>query len=282
MRKTLIVRVSAGILALAGVWIAYTQNPPAPRPLTIQKVKQDLYVIAGGAGNVAVYLTDDGVILVDDMFEQNYEDIMAKVKSVTGQPIKYVLNTHQHDDHSGGNVKMLPMAEVIAHKNVRTNMVNLKQPGLPRLTFSDETSVYLGGKEVQARYYGRGHTNGDAVIYFPALKLIHTGDLFLTNPPLPFIDYANGGGAVEWTKTLDEILKIDFDTAIPGHGPVSNREGILKWRADFENMRARVSAMVHQGKGKDEVSKTLVDEFHWPAGGLAIQQVDAFIAEMKR
>ena len=103
-------------------------------------------------------------------------------------------------------------------------------PGLARVTFSDEMSVYLGGKEVRAHYYGRGHTGGDAVMYFPADKVIHTGDLFLTFPPQPFIDYANGGSALEWTKTLDGVLKLDFDIAIPGHGPVSDRAGILKFR----------------------------------------------------
>ena len=198
-------------------------------------------------------------------------------------PVRYVLNTHQHDDHAGGNARMMAgSAEVIAHRNVRVNMAALKQPGQPRVTFTDEMAVTLGGKEVRARYYGRGHTNGDAVIYFPALKVIHTGDLFLTNPPLPFIDYANGGSAVDWTGTLDQILKIDFDTVIPGHGPLSNRAGVMKWRADFETMRNRVSGLVRQGKGKEEVSKALVGEFNWPPAGLAIAQVDAFIAEVKR
>ncbi len=285
MRRTILVRVCAVLFALAGVWVAYTQNQQAPAELSIQKVKGDLYMIgmaAGvGGGNIAVYPTDEGVILVDDMFDRDYSNILDKVKSISDKPVKYVLNTHHHDDHAGGNAKMMASAEVIGHRNVRINMVNLKQPGQPRVTFSNEMDVHLGGKEVRALYYGRGHTGGDAVIYFPALKAIHTGDLFLTNPRLPYIDFGNGGSAVEWTKVLDEILKLDFDTVIPGHGPLGNREGVIKWRADFEAMRNRISGLVRGGKGKDEVSKTLIDEFHWPAGGLAIQQVDAFIAELK-
>jgi cyclase len=281
MIRPLAVRCCCALAALAGAWAAYTQNPPAPRPLSIQKVKEDLYNIAGDGGNVAVYITGEGVILVDDMYDRNYADIMAKVQTVTGQPVKYVLNTHQHDDHAGGNAKMMSSAEVIAHRNVRLNMAALKQPGQPRVTFDTGMSVFLGGKEVRSHYYGRGHTNGDAVIYFPALKTIHTGDLFLTIAFLPFMDFAQGGSAVEWTKTLDGLLGLDFDTVIPGHGPISDRAGILKWRADFVKMRDRIEGMVKSGKSKDEVSAVLVNEFKWPAGGLAIQQVDAFIAEMR-
>jgi cyclase len=282
---TLVVRASAALFALAGVWVAYTQNQPAAPQLAIQKIKDDLFVIAMaqgvGGGNVAVLLTDEGVLLVDDMFDRNHDEIVAKVQSLTAKPIKYVLNTHQHDDHAGGNAKLLPAAEVIAHSEVRVNMIGLNQPGAPRVTFTDEMDLFLGGKEVRARHYGRGHTGGDVVMYFPAQKVIHTGDLFLTNPTQPFIDYANGGSALEWTKTLDGVLRIDFDTAIPGHGPVSNRDGILKFKSNFETMRNRVGGMVRQGQSKEEISKTLATEFRWAPGGLALQQVDAFIAELK-
>jgi cyclase len=284
MRRSIWIRGCA-VAALASASLTYTQNQPAPPPIGIQKLKDDLYVIGVtkgvGAGNVAVYVTEEGVILVDDMFDRNHDELLEKLKSVTGQPIKYVLNTHQHDDHSGGNAKMLAMnGEVIAHRNARANMALLKQPGLPRVTFSEEMDVHLGSKEVRARHYGRGHTGGDAVMYFPAAKVVHTGDLFLTFPPQPFIDYANGGSALEWTKTLDEILKVDFDVAIPGHGPISHRAGILKFRNEFQAMRDRIQGMVHSDASKDEISKVLVSDYHWAAGGLAIQQVDAMIAEL--
>ena len=285
MHWSLLVRLCAALIALAGGWVAYTQNQTATPQLAIQKIKDDLYVIGMaqgvGGGNVAMLLTDEGVVLVDDMFDRNHDEIMAKVQSVTAKPVKYVLNTHQHDDHAGGNAKFLATAEVIAHREVRVNMLRLNQPGAPRVTFTDEMDLFLGGKEVRARHYGRGHTGGDVVMYFPAQKVIHTGDLFLTNPPQPFIDYGNGGSALDWTKTLDGVLGIDFDTAIPGHGPISNRDGILKFKSDFETMRNRVGGMVRQGQGKEEISKTLATEFHWAPNGLALQQVDAFIAEMK-
>ena len=277
----------AALSLFVTIWIAWTQSQQAPASLATQKIKDDLYVIAlskgVGGGNIAVYLTDDGVILVDDMFDRDYGAVMEQVRSLTGKPVKYVLNTHQHEDHAGGNARMLgASAEVIAHRNVRNNMVRLNQPGLPRVTFADEMDVNLAGKEVIARHYGRGHTGGDAVIYFPARKVIHTGDLFLTNPPQPFIDYANGGSALEWTSTLDEVLKLDFDTVIPGHGPVSDRAGLMKFRSNFEIMRNRIGGMVRGGRSKDEVAKTLVTEFGWAPGGLAVQQVDSMIAELKQ
>src|SRR5208282_1763185 len=104
MKRTTLLRLFVAALFFAGSWVAYTQNPP-PGQLTINKVKDDLYQIAGDGGNVAVYVTGEGVILVDDKFEPDYEQIVAKVKSVTTEPIKYILNTHHHSDHSGGNVK---------------------------------------------------------------------------------------------------------------------------------------------------------------------------------
>jgi cyclase len=285
MRRTLFIRGSAVAVLLAGAWLTYTQNPPPP-PIGIQKLKDDLYVIGVtkgvGGGNVAVEVTGEGVILVDDMFDRNHDEIIEKLRTVTDKPIKYVLNTHQHEDHSGGNAKMLAMnAELISHRNARANMALLKMPGLAHVTFSNEMSVYLGGKEARAHYYGRGHTGGDAVMEFPAEKVIHTGDLFLTFPPQPFIDYAQGGSALEWTKTLDGVLKLDFDIAIPGHGPVSDRAGILKFRNEFQAMRDRIQGMLRSGSGKDEISKVLVGNYHWAAGGLAVQQVDAMIAELK-
>jgi cyclase len=285
MRRTLFIRGSAVAVLLAGAWLTYTQNPPPP-PIGIQKLKDDLYVIGVtkgvGGGNVAVEVTGEGVILVDDMFDRNHDEIIEKLRTVTDKPIKYVLNTHQHEDHSGGNAKMLALnAELISHRNARANMALLKMPGLAHVTFSNEMSVYLGGKEARAHYYGRGHTGGDAVMEFPAERVIHTGDLFLTFPPQPFIDYAQGGSALEWTKTLDGVLKLDFDIAIPGHGPVSDRAGILKFRNEFQAMRDRIQGMLRSGSGKDEISKVLVGDYHWAAGGLAVQQVDAMIAELK-
>src|SRR5947199_903250 len=120
----------------------------------------------GSGGNVAFMPTSEGVVLVDDKFAQDAPQIQAQVKAVTDQPIRYVLNTHQHGDHTGGNAALMAAhAEIIIQKNARANMAKGEMPGIPRITFSDESQLFLGGKEVVARYLGRGHTNGDAVIY---------------------------------------------------------------------------------------------------------------------
>ncbi len=315
MKRTTLVTLFFTGFALFYAWTAHTQNAKAPGKLTIAKIKGDLYEITGEGGNVAVYVTGEGVVLVDDMFDRNHADILAQVKSVTNQPIRYVVNTHQHDDHAGGDFKMLPITEVIAHRNARANLAHIKQPyyedtpgtpiGLPRLTFSDEFSLHLGGKEVRAKYFGRGHTSGDIVVYFPELRAVHTGDLFLgrnaprggttqTRPPGVniYVDYAQGGSFMDWTKTLDGVLTLDFDTVIPGHGPVSTKQDVVRFRADLETMRTRLADMVRNGRSKTEVLKVLETDYGWRSTGcpltpptpgcLQFQQSDAMMAELKQ
>lgn len=277
MSRTIAARLSAGALFFVGCWIAYTQNQgKQPPPLTLNKVKEDLYEIEGDGGNVAAYVTNEGVILIDDKFEQDFDNIMAKVKSVTNEPVKYVLTTHHHSDHSGGNGKFLAAsAEIISTLNAHKNIVEHKQSNAPpnmvpaRVTFTDESDVFLGGKEVRAKYFGRGHTNGDAVIYFPALRTVHTGDLMAGTTPL--IDYPGGGSLVEWTKTLDEVLKLDFDTVIPGHGKVTDKAGLLNYRNNVEKLRNRATALIREGKSQEEVGKVMMAEFNWTANSLQMQ-----------
>lgn len=262
------------ISALAGATLATRASAQAPK-LTLNQVKEGLYEIEGDGGNVAVYLTDEGVILVDDKFEQDYEGIMAHVKSLTGKPVKYVLSTHYHADHSGGNAKFLPTAEIISTANARTAIVEHKQvngpPGVSpaRVVFNDQAGVFLGGKEVHARYCGRGHTNGDAVIYFPALRTLHTGDLMAGTSPL--IDYPGGGSLVEWTRTLDLAMKLDFDTVIPGHGPVTTKAGLLAYRNNVEKLRARAAGLIREGRSQEDVGKVMTAEFDWAPDSLQMQ-----------
>ena len=154
-------------------------------------------------------------------------------------------------------------------------------PGIPRITFSSETAVHLGGKEVQARYFGRGHTNGDVVIAFPAHKVIHMGDLL--NAGGPFIDYSANGSAFEWTKTLDAVLKTDFDTVIPGHGPIMKRSDMIDWRKKFETMRNRVSELRRQGKSQEETAKMLkVDDLGWGSSALLQRSLPGLYEEVGR
>ncbi len=287
MSRTLFARLSTAALLCAGCWIAFTQTQPPPPKITTNKVKDDLYVIeGGGAGNVAVYVTSEGVILVDDKFEQNHDDIVAQIKTVTPLPVKYILSTHYHADHSGGNAKFLPTAEIISTANARANIVNHVQSNAPagvlpaRVTFTDESAVYLGGKEVHAKFLGRGHTNGDAIIYFPALRTIHTGDMMAGTTPL--IDYPGGGSVVEWTKTLDNAMKLDFDTVIPGHGAVTNKAGLLAYRNNVEKLRNRAAGLIREGKSQADVGMVMTAEFGWAPTGLQMQwSLPGMMSELK-
>src|SRR5256884_1795616 len=286
MSRTLLVRLFAGIPFLLISWIGYTQSQKQPPQLTINQVKEGLYEIEGDGGNVAVYITSEGVILVDDKFEQDYEQIVAKVKSVTSQPIKYILSTHHHADHSGGNTKFSSTVEIISTANARANIVQHKQGNAPpnmvpaRVVFTEETAVFLGGKEARARYFGRGHTNGDAIIYFPALRTLHTGDLMAGKTPL--IDYPGGGSVVEWTKTLDEAMKWDFDTVIPGHGAVTTKAKLLEYRNNVEKLRNRATAMIREGKSQEDVGKVMQAEFGWAANSLQMQwSLPGIMTELK-
>jgi len=257
MRRTLLSLALTLLVVGPGVTSRAAQLPPRA-VLVTQKVVDDLYVIIGNGGNVAFLVTNEGVILIDDKYEEDFEAINAQVKSVTDQPVKYVFNTHYHSDHSGGNTRFFSVAEIISHKNSRTNILENKQSNASpnmrpaRITFTDETSVFLGGKEVRARYFGRGHTNGDIVIYFPGLRVLHTGDLMAGVTPL--IDYSGGGSLVEWTKTVDAALDaLSFDVVIPGHGAVTTRSGLKTYRDNVVKMRTEVSRLIHEGKTPEEV-----------------------------
>jgi glyoxylase-like metal-dependent hydrolase (beta-lactamase superfamily II) len=149
-----------------------------------------------------------------------------------------------------------------------------------QVTFTDQTAIYLGGKEVRAHYFGRGHTNGDALIYFPALKTLHTGDLMAGNTPL--IDYPGGGSVAEWAKTLDQALKLDFETVIPGHGAVTNKAALLTYRNNVEKLRNRAAGLIHEGKSQEEVGKVMMAEFGWTANSLQMQwSLPGMMTELK-
>ena len=238
------------VLVAATATGAYAQND-----LSIEQVKDGLYAIIGSGGNVGVRVTRDGVILIDDKFPRNFAEIQALVAQVSNQPVKYVLNTHHHGDHAGGNVEYINIAEIIAHQNARDNMVRGDQDAPPRVVFTDQTAVYLGGVEVRAFYMGRGHTNGDAVIYFPDLRTVHGGDLL--HGIAPFIDYGNGGSSSGWVTTLNNILALDFDTAIPGHGAIMDRNDVVYFRNQMEAVRARMADLIRSGTPKSQASERI-------------------------
>ena len=251
MNKQTVVRALAAVIVAGGFWVGLTQQPD--RSLEAEQIRPAAHAILGGGGNVGVFVTEEGVVLVDDKFERHVPEILEKVKAITDQPVRYVFNTHHHGDHVGGNPTLLESTEIIAHRNARENMLKNSQAGLPRVTFREQTSVFLGGQEIRAYYFGRGHTDGDAVIHYPDQKVIHSGDLFIRASP--FIDYSSGGSALEWDKTLTAILQLDFDTVIPGHGPVAKREDLVRWKKDFQTLRSRVRQLRRQGKTAEQIEK---------------------------
>ena len=280
MRRGLLLVFLAGAAAAA----AFAQRLPLKQnveilkegPIRADKVKDGLYVIRGPflpcmtgcrpgqtgdgliheSGDVAVRVTRDGLIVVDDKFASQAADVFAAVKTVSPLPVKYVLNTHHHGDHASGNayVRETLGVNVIAHKNIRENFLRIKQAGEPNITFANEGAVYLGDVEVKLFWFGRGHTNGDTVIYFPDLKTIHAGDLIID--AMPVIDYPGGGSALEFISTIDKLLAIDFDTMIPGHGRIMTKDEVRAYRTRFQSMNDRMRALIRKGVGKDQL-KTL-------------------------
>jgi cyclase len=277
------IRLCAGLFLCGGLWLAYTQGQQ-PSKLNTVKIKDDLYVIHNDfvPGNSTALITNEGVVLVDDKFEVDHNNILAELKKITNQPVKYVINTHHHGDHTGGNAKMQALnVQIVASQEARENMVDGKMPGLPSVTFEHHATVYLGGKNVELYHFGRAHTNGDAVALFPADRTLAAGDMFTFGDATPeLIDYAGGGSAKEWPKTLDSALQLDFDTVVPGHGVVTTKAEMRKARTSAANLANRVHQMIGQKKSRDEISQMLRTEFHW--ADLHVQLgLDGALAELR-
>jgi len=270
----------AGVLLIAGALLAVRavgQQPAAPvQPMRIEKVKDGLYFIRGPwntarnddllhePGDVAIRVTTEGLIVVDDKFPQHTQDILGLIKSVSPLPIKYLINSHHHADHAGGDANFISLTEIIAHRNVRENMLRNNQAGAPRVVFDDELSVFLGGVEARAIHFGRGHTNGDSVIYFPDLRVVHTGDLIIDG--MPYIDYGNGGSGLEWPRTLEKILTLDFDVVIPGHGKLLTRKDVQDNITALDKMNAKMAELVKAGMPKAQATdalKAYLKEIGW-------------------
>jgi glyoxylase-like metal-dependent hydrolase (beta-lactamase superfamily II) len=286
MKTTLTARVSLA-LAMAGalgVAYLYAQFGQTPAKLNTVKLADDLYVIHNDfvPGNTTALVTNEGVVLVDDKFEIDFANIVAEVKKLTNQPIKYVINTHHHADHSGSNAKMQQInVQVIASEQARENMVDAKQPGQPTMVFDHHAHVYLGGKNVELYHFGRSHTNGDVVVLFPAQRTLAAGDMFTFGDATPeLIDYPGGGSAKEWTSTLDSALQLDFDNVVPGHGNVTTKAEMRKFRDSTLRLRNRVHELVGQKKSRADIENVMRSEFHW-ADLHVMLSLDGAIAEMQ-
>ncbi len=235
MRRTLgwgfiVVLVSASVGA---IWI-YQQITA----LRTERVTDDVYVISGLGGNVGVLRSDQGAVVVDTMtFRLQGEALRERAEALVGGPVQYVLNTHYHLDHTHGNLAFAAGLPVIATERTRELMLShdakywsgTNGAHLPNETFRESHEVQIGGKTVRALFLGPGHTGGDLVVLFVEDRVLHAGDL-LFRLYYPYIDLAAGGTVRGWIDTLDRVLELEFDRVIPGHGPVTDREGLLQFQ----------------------------------------------------
>src|SRR5688572_16675613 len=238
------------------VWLLAAAPLAAQSDLAIEPVRDGLLVIIGDGGNVAVRVTSDGVVLVDAGVRGRFADVERLVASVTQEPIRQVVITHMHPDHSGGTPETSDDVEVIGHSTTRDLMQRAGFPGGPRTMFDDELTLEVGDAEVRVLHLGAGHTGGDAVAYFPASRAVHVGDLL--HELAPFIDYAQGGSSAGWVAALDRILELDFDVVIPGHGQLMDRDDVTAFRDQMETVRSRMRDMIERGALRRDVGPGIV------------------------
>jgi cyclase len=291
----------AAIALIASILIVHAQQqPPAQgrggggggrgggQPVQpIQMLKPGLYVVPGGGANSIVRVTNEGVILVDTKLpgEANYNGLMEQIRSVTPQPVKVVIVTHHHADHTGNNDRFISAgAQVIGHEQLAKNLDTYQfdpRPAKPSATYTTaEHIVRLGGVEVRVLHLGRAHTGGDSVVYFPDLKVVATSDAVTTGTQGPLADYAGGGSFAEWTPVLDAMLKLDFDTAVPGAGPVLTKADVQAFRTKFTTVMTRASELVQKGVPKDQLLMQLkTDDIGWAP---RVPQIDPFYEELSK
>lgn len=262
------IKVSLGVSSLLLGCVAFSaqaQFGTEAVELELIKVKDDLYVIHGAyvPGNVTALITNDGVILVDDDFAVDHDNLMKKLREVTNQPVKYVINSHYHNDHSGGNAKLKAEGTLaVASIAARTRMLAASPQDAVNITVEPRGAVYLGGKVAEIYYFGRGHTDGDVVVLFPHDRTLAAGDLFTHGEGLPqLVDHAGGGSQKEWTATLDKVLALDFDAVVPGHGTVTNKQAVREARDLSQRETEVLTQMVKQNRSPADIEAVLRKEF---------------------
>ena len=240
------------------------QRPPAP--LEIQKVKDNLYMISGGGGNTAAFITDKGVVVVDTKVPGMGPGILEKVKSVTDKPVTMVINTHTHGDHVGSNSAFTGAVEFVAQETCKASMEKMpmfqSEDGkkfLPGTTYKDKLSLLKGNDKIDLYYFGRGHTGGDSFVVFPALRVMHSGDMFAFSKGFPIIDISNGGSGVEYPKSLIKAAAgiKGVDTVIPGHSAVSTWAEFKEYGEFMRDFVAAVEQAKKDGKTADQAATDL-------------------------
>lgn len=256
--------VASGLLTMT---VAAFQAPAtAPKVLDIIKVRDNLYVITSSSptpresfsgGNVAVFITGAGVTLVDTKLAGWGPTLLEKVKSVTNKPVTTIINTHTHGDHTGNN-DVFGTVEVVAQENTKANMMKMpafqgKEQFLPGKTYKDQLTLGKGKDQIDLYYFGAAHTNGDTLIVYPALRVLHMGDMFAWKDG-PLCDRSNGGSCVAYPRTLANVIAgvKNIDTVIPGHSPMMTMQDVQGYQRFMTDVVAAAQAAVGAGKTVDE------------------------------
>ncbi len=246
---------------------AFAQPDPGKVEIKITKVAGTVYMLEGAGGNIGLSVGADGVLMVDDQYAPLSPKIKAAIKTITPKPVSYLLNTHWHGDHTGGNETFGETAPIIAHKNVRVRMMRgavwatgkidpAPPAALPDITYDDHVVIHVNGEDVRSLHFTRGHTDGDSVIYFPKANVLHMGDVYFEGK-FPFIELDSGGSVTGLMDTIQIVLR-DFPAdakVIPGHGPLSTMDGLRK----YLRMLQETSAIVRKGIAEGKTAQQLKD-----------------------
>ena len=232
------------------------------------EVASNVYMLAGAGGNIGVSVGDDGVFIIDDQFAPLSEKIMAAIGELSDKPVSYVINTHWHGDHTGGNEAMgASGAVIVAHENVRERM-STKQfmkafgrevpaspdTALPVVTFSDNATFYFNDLQIQVMHMPSAHTDGDAMVLFTEANVLHMGDTFF-NGFFPFIDQGSGGSLDGVITTAEKALTMvdEESTIIPGHGPLSKKADLEKYLGMLKEVKSIMTPIVASGQSREDV-----------------------------
>ena len=261
--------------------------------MKVIKVSGNVYMLVGAGGNIGASVGDDGIVIVDDQFAPLADKIRAALKGITDKPVRFVINTHYHGDHTGGNAIFQKDAPIIAQDNVRKrleqggtagNLASVKfdtkpQPheALPIITFDHDVTVHLNGEDIRALHYPHGHTDGDSIIFFPKSNVVHMGDDFVRYG-FPFVDLGGGGSVEGMIAALEEIIpKLPADVqVIPGHGELGTLDDVRQYVTMLKETRAAVEKEVKQGKTLEQLKQEKVLE-PWKKWSGDFIKSDAFI-----
>jgi len=277
MKRSIVLGVLLVVSVLSMV-VAAQQGQNAPKVVEVEKLKDNLWVLKGGGGNTAVFLTEGGVVVVDAKNPGWGKPILDKIKELTTKPVTTLINTHTHGDHVSGNVEFPATVDSIVQENTKTNMQKMIPnstaadqtvpaqtifqqnggKGLPKRTFKDKMKLFNGRDEIDLYYFGRGHTNGDAWVLFPALRVVHAGDIF-SGKNVPLLDANNGGSAALIADSLDKgynALNKAADVIITGHSGQMTMADLKEYAAFNREFFADARAAKKAGKGVDDVATT--------------------------